>query len=93
MDLNLLQLAEFYKMFGDETRLKILFQLDEGEKCVCDLCDALDMNQSAVSHQLKNLKAARLVAARKDGKHVFYSFDDDHVRQIFGLGLSHLQHK
>lgn len=86
------ELANLYKIFGDETRLRILFQLEEGEKCVCNISENLNMTHSAVSHQLKTLKMSRLVKARKEGKHVFYSFDDDHVKEIFEMGIKHLMH-
>ena len=86
------ELADFYKMFGDESRLKILFELDKGEKCVNDIAEKLDMTHSAVSHQLKNLKMARLVKSRKDGKFVYYSFDDEHVKVIFEMAIEHLMH-
>ena len=77
------RLATFYKMIGDSTRCKILFALLEQPMCVCDLANVLSMTKSAVSHQLKVLKLNRLVKSRKVGKHVFYSFDDDHVKEIF----------
>lgn len=86
-------LADFYKTLGDETRLRILFELEGSEKCVCDISDSLGMTQSAVSHQLKVLKMNRLVKSRKVGKHVFYSFDDNHVKEIFEMGIMHLMHK
>ena len=90
-DENLYELAELFKVFGDSTRTKILWALSESEMCVCDLANLLNMTQSATSHQLRVLKNSRLVKNRKEGKVVFYSLDDDHVKQIFLLGLSHIK--
>ncbi len=90
---NLYDLAELFKVFGDTTRIKILCALFEAEMCVCDIAALLNMTQSAISHQLRALKQARLVKYRKDGKVVFYSLDDDHVQSIFGLGLAHVNEK
>ncbi|MCX7923492.1 MAG: metalloregulator ArsR/SmtB family transcription factor [Clostridia bacterium] len=90
---NLYDLAELFKVFGDTTRIKILWALAESEMCVCDIAVLLNMTQSAISHQLRVLKQARLVRYRKDGKIVFYSLDDDHVKQIFGQGLIHINEK
>lgn len=87
---SLYDLAELFKVFGDSTRSKILWALDEAEMCVCDLAYLLNMTQSAVSHQLRVLKQAKLVKNRKEGKIVFYSLEDEHVRQIFELGLKHI---
>jgi len=84
--------AEFFKVFGDVTRIKILWALDQKEMCVCDLCDVLDMSKSAISHQLGSLRDKHLVKYRKDGKSVFYSLDDNHVRAIFETGLEHIGH-
>lgn len=86
----LFDLAELFKVFGDTTRVKILFALFTAEMCVCDLTALLGLTQSAVSHQLRVLKQARLVKYRKDGKMVYYSLDDDHVKQIFDQGLAHI---
>lgn len=86
----LYDLAELFKVFGDSTRTKILWALDEAEMCVCDLAYLLNMSQSAVSHQLRVLKQAKLVKNRKEGKIVFYSLEDEHVRHIFELGLYHI---
>ena len=83
-------LADFFKVFGDPTRIKILSSLAESEMCVCDIAYLLNMSQSAISHQLRVLKQARLVKNRKDGKVVYYSLDDDHVKQIIGQGLVHI---
>lgn len=87
---NLYDLAELFKVFGDTTRIKILWGLAESEMCVCDIAALLNMTQSAISHQLRVLKQARLVKYRKEGKIVYYSLDDDHVKQIFAQGLTHI---
>ena len=76
-------------MFGDSTRIKILWALDEEEMCVCDIASLLNMTQSAISHQLRVLKQAHLVKNRRDGKIVYYSLADEHVKQIFEQGLVH----
>ena len=83
-------LAEFFKVFGDVTRLKLLSVLFHSEMCVCDIAQLLGMTQSAVSHQLRILKSNKLVKFRREGKTVFYSLDDDHVRSILSLGMEHL---
>lgn len=83
-------LASLFRIFGDRTRIRILFSLFESELCVCALCELLDIEQSAVSHQLKILKDAGLVANRREGKTVFYRLADDHVRTIIGQGFEHL---
>ncbi len=87
---ELYDLAELFKVFGDSTRIKILCALAESEMCVCDIANLLNMTQSAISHQLRLLKIARLVKNRKEGKVVYYSLDDDHVSEIFEQGLSHV---
>jgi len=87
---NLYDLAELFKVFGDTTRIKILWALSEAEMCVCDIAVLLGMIQSAISHQLRILKQVRLVKNRKDGKVVYYSLDDAHVKQIFEQGLVHI---
>ena len=87
----LYDLAELFKVFGDSTRIRILFVLFEAEVCVCDLAEILHMTQSAVSHQLKILKQSKLVSARRDGKSVFYSLADDHVRSIIAQGREHIE--
>ncbi len=87
---TLYDLAELFKIFGDSTRIKILWALDESEMCVCDLAFLLNMTQSAISHQLRVLKQADLVKSRRDGKIVFYSLIDEHVKQIFDQGLIHI---
>ncbi|MDD2494161.1 MAG: metalloregulator ArsR/SmtB family transcription factor [Tissierellia bacterium] len=90
---TLFDLAELFKVFGDSTRIKILWALDEVEMCVCDIAVLLNMTQSAISHQLRVLKQAKLVKNRKEGKVVYYSLDDDHVKQIFDQGLEHINEK
>ncbi|HJB15319.1 MAG TPA: metalloregulator ArsR/SmtB family transcription factor [Candidatus Blautia excrementipullorum] len=89
-ELELDSLSELFKVFGDPTRIRILFILFETEVCVCDLAKALNMTQSAVSHQLRILKQSRLVKNRRDGKSVFYSLADDHVRTIIAQGREHI---
>ena len=83
-------LAELFKIFGDSTRIKILYVLFEAEMCVCDIAQLLNMNQSAISHQLKILKQNRLVKSRREGKAVFYSLADGHVRTIINQGMEHI---
>jgi ArsR family transcriptional regulator len=90
---NLYDLAELFKVFGDTTRIKILWALAESDMCVCDIAVLLNMTQSAISHQLRVLKQARLVKNRKEGKIVFYSLDDEHVKQIFDQGMVHINEK
>lgn len=87
---ELYDLAEFFKVFGDTTRIKILFVLFENEMSVGDIATALDMTQSAISHQLKILKTSKLVKCRRDGKSIFYSLADEHVKTIFAQGLEHI---
>ena len=89
-DETLYDLAELFKVFGDSTRIKILYALFEAELCVCDISKLLGLTQSAVSHQLRVLKNSRLVKFRKDGKTVFYSLADDHVRKIIAQGMDHI---
>jgi ArsR family transcriptional regulator len=86
----LYDLAELFKVFGDTTRIKILYALFASEMCVCDIASLINMTQSAVSHQLRVLKQARLVKYRKDGKVVYYSLDDEHIKHIFDQGLMHI---
>jgi len=88
---TLYDLAELYKVFGDSTRIKILYVLFEAEVCVCDLAQCLNMTTSAISHQLRVLKQSRLVKARREGKTVFYSLADDHVRTIIDQGMNHIE--
>lgn len=87
---TLYDLAELYKVFGDTTRIKILYVLFESELCVCDIAQLLGMTQSAISHQLRVLKQTRLVKFRREGKTVFYSLADDHVKTIIGNGMEHI---
>lgn len=84
-------LAELFKVFGDATRIKIMFELFKAEVCVCDLAQALDMTQSAISHQLRILKQNKLVKSRRAGKSVYYSLADDHVRLIIAQGREHIE--
>ena len=88
---ELYDLAELFKVFGDSTRIRILFVLFEAEVCVCDLAQALNMTQSAISHQLKILKQNKLVKSRREGKSIFYSLADDHVRTIISMGRVHIE--
>ncbi len=88
---HLYDLAELYKVFGDSTRIRLLYVLMEEELCVCDLAALLGMSLSAVSHQLRILKQARLVKFRKEGKTVFYSLADDHVKTIIAQGMDHVE--
>lgn len=88
---KLYDLAELFKVFGDSTRIRILFVLFEADVCVCDLAEALNMTASAVSHQLRILKNSRLVKSRREGKSVFYSLADDHVRTIVRQGMEHVE--
>ena len=87
----LYDLAELFKVFGDSTRIKILYVLLESEMCVCDIAQLLGMTQSAISHQLRVLKQAQLVKYRRDGKTVFYSLADGHVTNILSQGLAHIE--
>ena len=87
---TLYDLAELFKLFADTTRIRILYVLFESEMCVCDIAALLNMTQSAISHQLRILKQARLVRSRREGKTVYYSLADDHVRTIIGQGMDHV---
>ena len=87
---TLYDLAELFKVFGDTTRIKIICALFESEMCVCDLSVLLNISQSAISHQLRVLKSARLVKFRRAGKVIYYSLDDEHIKQIFDAGLHHI---
>lgn len=86
----LYDLAEFYKVFGDTTRIKILYILSKSEMCVCDISQVLGVTQSAVSHQLRMLKQMKLVKYRREGKQVFYSLSDHHIELILSQGLEHI---
>ena len=88
---TLYDLTELFRIFADSTRVRILYVLEESEMCVCDLAALLGMTQSAISHQLRALKNARLVKARRDGKTVFYSLADQHVKTILDQGLEHIR--
>ena len=88
---ELLDLAELFKMFADSTRIKILYDLFGGEKNVSEICEDIEMNQSAVSHQLKLLKSAKLVKYRREGKTIIYSLADDHVKTIIAMGKDHIE--
>ena len=90
-DEYLYDLAELFKVFGDSTRIKILYALFESELCVSDIAQILNLNQSAVSHQLRILKDAKLVKFKRSGKSIFYSLDDDHVRTILSMGMDHVE--
>ena len=87
---SLYDLAELFKVFGDTTRIRILYVLFESEMCVCDIAEILNMTQSAISHQLRVLKQARLVRNRREGKQIYYFLADDHVRTIIGQGMDHI---
>jgi len=87
----LYDVAELFKIFGDSTRIKIICALSQSEMCVCELSDILNMTQSAISHQLRILRQSRLVKVRRSGKSSFYSLDDDHIMNIFNLGLEHIK--
>ena len=87
----LYDLADLYKIFADSTRIKILYALHDSELCVQDIADAVQLSQSAVSHQLRVLKDSKLVRFRREGKTVFYALDDDHVRSILSMGMDHIE--
>ena len=87
---QLLDLSEFFKVFGDSTRIKILYVLSQSEMCVCDIATLLQMGQSAISHQLRVLKQMRLVSFRRDGKTVFYKLADAHIQAILAQGMEHI---
>lgn len=92
-DESLFDLAELFKILGDSTRVRILWALNESEMCVCDISALLNMTQSAISHQLRLLKQSNLVKNRKDGKIVYYSIKDNHVKDIFSQGFLHIKEK
>ena len=85
------RIADFYKALADSTRIKILYTLFKEDMCVCDIAELLSMTQSAISHQLRVLKQAKLVKARRDGKQVIYSLDDQHISAIISLGMEHIE--
>ena len=86
-------LAETFKVLGDTTRVRILDALSQAEVPVCDLAELLDLTQSAVSHQLRLLRGARLVKSRRDGQHIYYTLDDQHIVKLFEQGLEHIQER
>jgi ArsR family transcriptional regulator len=90
-EVELCDLAELFKVFGDSTRIKILYDLFQGEKNVTEICEDLEMNQSAVSHQLKILRTSKLIDARREGKTMIYSLADDHVKTIIAMGKEHIE--
>lgn len=87
---DILKLSNMFKLFADDTRLRIICILIKQELCVCDLCEALDLNQSTVSHQLQLLRNSNLVKYRRDGKQIFYSLQDEHVEKIISQALEHI---
>ena len=87
------KLAEFFKIIGDTTRTKILFALDQNEMCVCDIANVLGMTKSSISHQLATLRNSGIVKSRREGKEVYYTLDDEHVKQVFEIGIEHIEHK
>lgn len=90
---TLQNLADFFKIMGDSTRCKLLFALLQNEMCVCDLANVISMTKSSISHQLSKMKEAGMVKSRRSGKTVYYSLDDDHIAEIFKVGLEHIKHK
>ena len=93
-DSNILNnLANFFRIMGDDTRCKLLFALLQNEMCVCDLANVLSMSKSSISHQLSKMKDAGIVKCRKEGKTVYYSLDDSHIYEIFEVGIKHINHK
>lgn len=89
-DSRLQQLTELFKSFGDGTRMKILYALSLSDMCVCAIAELLEMEQSAISHQLKKLREAKLVTSRREGRTIYYMLDDDHVRELVAVGFAHL---
>ena len=87
------KLAEFFKILGDTTRTKILYALDKNEMCVCDIANVLNMSKSSISHQLGTLRRSGIVKCRKVGKEVFYTLDDEHVKEVFEVGMEHIEHR
>ncbi len=87
------EISTFFKILGDNTRVKILFALDHNEMCVCDIANVLNMTKSSISHQLSYLKDLNIVKSRKSGKEVYYSLDDEHVKEVFEVAISHIEHK
>ena len=91
METELIELAELFKVFGDSTRIRILYDLIEGERNVTEIAEDLQMNQPAISHQLKILKTAKLINSRREGKMMIYSLADDHVKTIIAMGKEHIE--
>ena len=87
------ELAEFFKIVGDTTRAKILYALDQNEMCVCDIANVLGMSKSSISHQLATLRKMSIVKCRRDGKEVYYTLDDNHVKGLFELGIEHIRER
>ena len=87
------KLSEFFKILGDTTRTKILYALDKNEMCVCDIANVLGMSKSSISHQLGTLRRCGIVKCKKVGKEVFYMLDDEHVKEVFEVGIEHIEHK
>ena len=87
------EISTFFKILGDNTRVKILFALDHNEMCVCDIANVLNMTKSSISHQLSYLKDLNIVKSRRSGKEVYYSLDDEHVKEVFEVAISHIEHK
>ncbi|EFH93406.1 metalloregulator ArsR/SmtB family transcription factor [Finegoldia magna] len=87
----IVDLSDMFKIFGDQTRVKILMALESGELCVCDIAAVMNMSQSAISHQLRVLKQSNIVKTRRQGKVVYYSISDDHVKEIFDIAMVHVQ--
>ena len=87
------EISTFFKILGDNTRVKILFALDHNEMCVCDIANVLNMTKSSISHQLSYLKDLNIIKSRKSGKEVYYSLDDEHVKEVFEVAISHIEHK
>ena len=93
-DINELEnLSELFKIIGDLTRTKILWILDRHEMCVCDIANVLNMTKSSISHQLAILRESGIVKYRKDGKEVYYTLDDGHIKKLYEIGLEHIEHK
>lgn len=90
-DDNIFNLSELFKILGDPTRIRIIYCIYKKEMCVCEIAESINMSHSSVSHQLKNLKQARLVKVKKEGKEVYYSLNDEHIEKIFSLGLEHIK--
>ena len=87
------EISLFFKILGDNTRVKILFALDNNEMCVCDIANVLNMTKSSISHQLSFLKQNNIVKCNRVGKEVYYSLDDEHVKEVFEVAISHIKHR